>query len=161
MTKQQIGPFSPYLLCPHKSADAGEMKQILHVSAEVVLWGVNTGGKGLQVWQHQRHKEGEWWKILNMHSLKRVLCAYVCIYVSMSFCVDIWMYCVQSVSRVWWLSYLSHCLSHSLQPSISESGCVKALCSFTWAFVASLSRSPSLSVSPVFEDWEKTQGRLL
>jgi len=51
---------------------------------------------------------------------------------------------MQTISRVWWLSYLFHCLSHSLQPSISEPGCAKASCSFTSAFVA----SPSLSLSP-------------
>lgn len=54
------------------------------------------------------------------------------------FCMDIRMCCVPSVSKVWWLSYLTHCLSHSLQPSISEAGSAKALCSFTPAFVASL-----------------------
>lgn len=51
------------------------------------------------------------------------------------FCMDIWMCCVQSVSRVWWLSH------QSLELSISEPGFANALWSFTCAFVASLSFS--------------------
>lgn len=49
-----------------------------------------------------------------------------------------------SISRVWWLCYLTHCLSHSLQPSISELGCAKALCSLTWV---SFSHEPLLLLS--------------
>lgn len=110
------------------------MKRILHASAEFALWCVNKGQKDCRCGNIKALTE----VILKIHYNLCYVHILVNIYI---ICVrmDIWTYDVLSVSMVWCLSHLSH----SLQPSISEPGCSKALCSFTWAFVASVSRALS------------------
>ena len=144
VTKQQIGALS-LLSGAHIWVHMVERSnKILHVSVDVVFIGVNAGRR--RTADMRKVSKKNWrFKKNTLHFFIFVL--FVHMFVSMSLCMDIWRYYVHSVSRVWWLSYLFHCLSHSLQPSISEPGCAKALRSFTLTFVASLSLSFFLSLS--------------
>lgn len=64
-----------------------------------------------------------------------------------SLCLSEWTFeCATCRMQAWSGGFLIS--PYSLQPSISEAGCAKVLCSFTWVFAASLSLSLSLFLSP-------------